>query len=176
MRTLFRILLRQLAGYRPAVKVIIVGVGRLAARIGRQIQLNEFIRCRVVGYIQLPGEEIYVSNAPVLQLNELEAIESLNADDVLVAISLDQYSCLRRCISKLEILCKPIRIIVNSGNGLKARNRIIELRPVQMLDLDPSPESSVAYFMVKREFYRSCFCQRRPGGVRRPHAGHRNWD
>ncbi len=152
VRTLFRILVRQLAVRRPAVKVIIVGVGRLAARAALRIQRNDFVRCQVVGYIQLLGEEIRVSNAPIFQLDELDAIENLNADDILVAVPSEQYGDIRRCISKLEILCKPIRIIVNSGDGIKVRNRVIEVGRLQMLDLDPGPTSSIGYFLVKRGF------------------------
>jgi Undecaprenyl-phosphate glucose phosphotransferase len=152
VRTLFRILLRQLAVRRPAIKVIVIGAGRSAARAALRVQRNEFVRCRVVGYIQLPGEEIRVSDAPIFQLEELEAVENLNVDDILVAVSPEQYGDLRHHLSKLEILCKPIRIIVNSGDGLKVRNRVIEVGRLQMLDLDLGPTSSVGYFLVKRGF------------------------
>jgi exopolysaccharide biosynthesis polyprenyl glycosylphosphotransferase len=100
----------------------------------------------------MSGEEIRVSNAPVLELTDLEAIEKLNADDILIAVSPDLYSDLRRCIAKLEVLGMPIRIIVNSGNGMKVRSRVFELGRLQMLDLDPGPTSSVGYFLVKRAF------------------------
>jgi Undecaprenyl-phosphate glucose phosphotransferase len=151
VRTLFRILLRQFAGHRPVVRVIIVGAGRFAARAAVRVQRNEFVRCQVVGYIQLPGEATRVSNAPVLSLNDLETIEKLDPDDILIAVSPDRYGELRRCVAKLEILCKPIRVIVNAGNGLKVRERVAQLGRLQMLDFDPSP-SSIAYFLVKRGF------------------------
>ena len=152
VRTLFRIMIRQLAGRRPPVRVIIVGVSRFAARAAVRLHRDEFVHCQIVGYIQMPGEEIRVTNAPVLELGDLEAIEKLNADDILVAVSPDHYSDLRRCIAKLEVLGRPIRIIVNSGNGVKVRSRVFELGRLQMLDLDPGPTSSVGYFLVKRSF------------------------
>jgi Undecaprenyl-phosphate glucose phosphotransferase len=152
VRTLFRIMIRQLAGRRPPVKVIIVGVSRFAARAAVRLLRDEFVHCQIVGYIRMPGEEIRVSNAPVLELTDMEAIEKLNADDILIAVSPDLYSDLRRCIAKLEVLGMPIRIIVNSGNGMKVRSRVFELGRLQMLDLDPGPTSSVGYFLVKRAF------------------------
>jgi len=152
VRTLFRIMIRQLAGRRPPVKVIILGVSRFAARAAVRLQRDEFVHCQILGYIPMPGEEIRVSNAPILELADLEAIEKLNPDDILVAVSPDRYSDLLRCIAKLEVLGRPIRIIVNSGNGMKVRSRVFELGRLQMLDLDPGPTSSVRYFLVKRAF------------------------
>lgn len=152
VRTAFRILLRQMAEYRTAVRVVILGAGRYAARAARRIERNEFVPCRVQAYIHLPGEEIRVSNAPVVRLQDLETLESLNFDDIIVAVSPDHYSDLVRCISKLEFLGKPIRIIVNTGNAMKVRDRVVQLGRIQMFDLDPSPTSSVGYFFVKRAF------------------------
>ena len=152
VRTIFRILLRQLAVYRPAERVIVVGASRFAGRAASKIQRNEFVRCCVVGHIQLPGETIGVPNARIFQLTELELIENLNVDDVVVAVLPDQYSALRLHISKLQYLGKPIRIIVDVGSGMKVRNRVLELGRLQMLDLDPSPTASIGYFLVKRGF------------------------
>lgn len=152
VRTIFRIILRQMAVHRPPVRVVILGAGRFAARAARRIQRNEFVRCRVMAFIQLPGEEVRVSNAPVVQLSDVEILESFNVDDLIVAVSPDRYGDLGRCISKLEILGKPIRIIVNTGNATKVRDRVVQIGRLQMLDLDPSPTSSVGYFLVKRAF------------------------
>lgn len=152
VRTVFRILLRRFAERQPAVRIVVVGAGHFAARSAMRIQRNEFVRSQVVAYIQLPGEEVRVSNAPVFQVTELDAIENLDADDILIAVPPDHYGDVRRCISKLEILGKPVRIIVNAGSGMKVRDRVVQLGRLQMLDLDPSPTSSVGYFLIKRCF------------------------
>ncbi|MGB8028395.1 MAG: exopolysaccharide biosynthesis polyprenyl glycosylphosphotransferase [Terracidiphilus sp.] len=152
VRTLVRILLRTVGGHRPAVRVLIVGVGRFAAQAAMRIQRNEFVRSVVVGHIQLPGEEIRITNASIFQMDQLDAIEKLNADNILIAIPTDEFSGLRRCISKLNGLGKPIRIIVNAGNSMKVRDRVIEFGRLQMLDLDPSPMPSIGYFLFKRIF------------------------
>jgi Undecaprenyl-phosphate glucose phosphotransferase len=152
VRTLVRLLLRTVSEHRSAVRVLIVGTGRFAAQAATRIQRNEFVRSAVVGYIQLPGEEIRVTNVPVLRLDQMEAIENLDADSILIAVPTDEFSGLRRCISKLNGLGKPIRIIVNSGNGMKVRDRVIEFGRLQMLDLDPSPMPSIGYFLFKRVF------------------------
>jgi Undecaprenyl-phosphate glucose phosphotransferase len=152
VRTVFRISLRQMAEHRTAVRVVILGTGRCAARAATRIARNEFVPCSVQAYIQLPNEEIRVTNAPVVQLADLETLEGLEFDDIIVAVSPDHYGVLGRCISKLEFLGKPIRIIVNTGNAMKVRDRIVQLGRLQMLDLDPSPTSSVGYFFVKRAF------------------------
>ena len=152
VRTLFRIAVRELAGHARTIRVIIVGVSRFAARAAMRVQRNEFLHCDVVGYIRLPGEEIQVSNAPVLGLSDKEAIESLNANDVLVAVPPERYGDVRRCVTKLRFLGKPLRFIVTTGSGIRVRDRVVQFGRLQMLDLDPSPTSSVAYSLVKRAF------------------------
>jgi Undecaprenyl-phosphate glucose phosphotransferase len=152
VRTLVRILLRTVGGHRSAFRVLIVGTGRFAAQAAMRIQRNEFVRSTVVGHIHLPGEEIQVKNVSVFQMDQMDAIENLNADNILIAVPTDEFSCLRRCISKLNGLGKPIRIIVNSGNGIKVRDRVTQLGRLQMLDLDPSPMPSIGYFLFKRIF------------------------
>jgi exopolysaccharide biosynthesis polyprenyl glycosylphosphotransferase len=150
VRTLFRVVLRGLADHRPALRVAIVGVGRFAARAAAQVGHNEFVRCEVVGYIRLSDEEIHVDDAPVVPLGDIEAIERLNVDNILVAIPPDHYSLVRRCIAKLEPLCKPIRVIVDVGEGLLVRDRVRQVGRLQMLDLDPGPSASLGYFLGKR--------------------------
>lgn len=152
VRTLVRILLRILGGRRSAVRVLIVGAGRFAAQAAVRIQHNEFVRAVVVGHIQLPGEEVHVAHAPVFRIDQMDAIENLDAENILIAVPTDDFSGLRRCVAKLNSLGKPIRIIVNSGNGMKVRDRVIQLGRLQMLDLDPSPMPSIGYFLFKRIF------------------------
>ncbi|HEY1804608.1 MAG TPA: exopolysaccharide biosynthesis polyprenyl glycosylphosphotransferase [Terracidiphilus sp.] len=152
IRTLVRILLRTVGGHRSAVRVLIVGTGRFAAQATARIQSNEFVRSMVVGYIQLPGEEIRVTNVPVFQIDQLDTIDRLNADNIVIAVPTDEFSGLRRCLSKLNRLGKPIRILVNFGNGMKVRDRVVEFGRLQMLDLDPSPMPSIGYFLFKRVF------------------------
>lgn len=152
VRTLFRILLRELAGHQAAVEVLIVGAGQFAARTVKHLQRNEFVRCHVAGYVQCVGEEVCVSGAPVFKMGDLEAIEKLGADTILIAVPPDRYGELLRCIAKLQVLSKPIRVIVNTGGGLRVRERVVQLGRLQMLDFDPSPTASIGYFLVKRGF------------------------
>jgi Undecaprenyl-phosphate glucose phosphotransferase len=152
VRTLFRILLQEFTGRRPKFKVIIVGVGSFAARVAKQVQHNEFVRCRVMGYIQCPDEEISATNAPVFQIGDLDALEKLEVDSIMIAVPPQQYGNLQQYISKLQVLGKPIRVIVNAGNGTTVKDRVIQLGRLQMLDLDPSPTSSLGYSLVKRGF------------------------
>ncbi len=151
-RTLFRILVRELAGRRLGARVIVVGAGQTAVRTARRLERNEFVRCEIAGYVQLPGETVRATNAPVFGLEDIDAIERLRVDEILIAVPPDCYSDLRRCIEKLNVLCKPIRIVVNPGNGAKVRERVLEMGHLQMLDLDPGPSYSIGYFLVKRSF------------------------
>ncbi len=92
VRTLVRIVLITVGGHRSAFRVLIVGTGRFAAQAATRIQRNEFVRSVVVGHIQLPGEEIRVADVPVLQMDQMEAIEKLDADNILIAVPTDDFS------------------------------------------------------------------------------------
>lgn len=150
VRFLFRVVLRHLAGYRPPLRVAIVGTGGFAARTAAQVRRNEFVRCQVVAYIRASEDEPRVSDAPVVALEDMEAIEKLNIDNILIAIPPDHYSQLRRCMARLEPLCKPLRVIVDLGDNLLVRERVVQVGRLQMLDLDPGPMASPGYFLGKR--------------------------
>lgn len=152
VRSLLRLLLREFAERQASIGVLIVGSGRFAARAAIRIQRNEFLRCHVVGYVQLPGEEIRVRNAPVLQLKDVEVLEALPIETIVIAVSPEHFSELRRTVSDLAFLCKPIRVMVDVGSGARVRDRVLQLGRLQMLDLDPSPTASMGYFFVKRCF------------------------
>ncbi len=152
VRTLFRILARDYAGRHSPTRVLVVGCGRTAARAAMRLKRNEFVRCEVVGFVRLPGETVYVSDTQVFELDDVDAIERLNIQDILIAVSPNHYSDLRRCIARLNVLSKPIRIVVDPGNGVKVRERVLEIGSLQMLDLDPGPAYSIWYFLVKRAF------------------------
>jgi Undecaprenyl-phosphate glucose phosphotransferase len=150
VRRVYCACLRGLAGRGAALRVAIAGVGRFAARAAAQVSHNEFLHSEVAGYIRICEEEIRVADAPVVALEDIEAIEALNVDNILIAIPPDEYSLIRRCIAKLQPLCKPIRVIVDVGEGLVVRDRVVQVGRLQMLDLDPGPTASLGYFLGKR--------------------------
>ena len=152
VRTLFKILARKKAGRHSRTRVLVVGCERTAVRTARRLQCNEYMHCDVVGFVRLPGETAYATTAPIYELEDMDSIEKLDVNDILVAVSPDRYSDLRTCVSQLRELCKPIRIVVDPGSGIKVRERVLEIGPFQMLDLDPGPSYSAGYFLVKRAF------------------------
>lgn len=152
VRSVFRVSLDALTMHRPPNRILMVGASRLAARAARRLKRNAFVRFRIVGYVHLPGEDLGVTDAPIFRPTDSQRLEDLEYDDIVVAAAPEQYGYLQRHISKLQILGKPIRILVSAEKGMKVRDRVLELGRLQMLDLDLGPTSSVLYFLVKRSF------------------------
>jgi Undecaprenyl-phosphate glucose phosphotransferase len=152
VRSLFRVLISQFAELKAPMRLLVVGVGRAAAAAATQLERNEFVRCRVVGYIRLRGEEIQVADAPVFRLGETERIESANPESIVIALSPEQLGDFGLCIRKLRRLSKPIRVIVDVHSRLLVRDRVEQIGRLQMLDVDPGPTWSFQYHYAKRAF------------------------
>ncbi len=152
VRSVFRAVLRLTIARRPASMVLIVGTGHEAGRVAVRVQDNSFFRCLVVGFVQLPGADVKACNSPVYQLGEIETLRQLSIDEVFIALPQDRYGDLQECVTKLEALCKPIRVVLDLGGQMQARERILKLGSLQMLDLDTSPASSAQYYLAKRVF------------------------
>jgi Undecaprenyl-phosphate glucose phosphotransferase len=146
-----------------ALRVLIVGTDRYARRAVGGLR-NPHFPCRVVGYVRLPGQSIEVADAPVYELADLEHISLDQVNDILVAVEPGRTAKLQELMRRLERFCVPVRLIVDFGAHLVARERIFQFGDLQLLDVERSPAESLAYSVGKRAFdigFASCailFC------------------
>lgn len=137
--------------HRRALQVLIVGTDGYARRAVRGLR-NQHFPCRVVGYVHLPRQSIRVEGAPVHELRDLESITLKGVNDILIAVGPAQRSELSKLIRRLDRFCLPIRVIIDFGADLLARNRIFQFGSLQLLDVEHSPAESLAYGVGKRAF------------------------
>jgi exopolysaccharide biosynthesis polyprenyl glycosylphosphotransferase len=152
LRNIIRVTSESAAWPRKSVRLLVVGTDQYSQRSADLLHRMPFLRCNIQAYLQLPGQSIVVENAPVLTVDELSRVESLNVDEIVVAIPSEGYLQVSRVLDSLQNLGKPIRAILDLGPRLSLREKIVQVGRLQMMNLAISPVESLAYTVLKRIF------------------------
>jgi Undecaprenyl-phosphate glucose phosphotransferase len=152
-RVIFRVFLEyRRKRDRKIVKVLLVGADRFARRVATSLEHGEVLPCRVVGFVGLPGQEIAVEG-PVYDVNEIPAFSNGHSiHDVIVALPPSRLGDVEKIMPHLGKLCAPIRVIVDLGETVGVRDRVIDLGGMHMLDLHSTLAESGSYLFQKRIF------------------------
>jgi Undecaprenyl-phosphate glucose phosphotransferase len=153
LRVIFRVILEFLRkDGRNEVKILMVGTDRFARRVSTSLLHGEVLPCRVVGFVRLPDQEIEV-NGPVYELDQIPAFFNGNSiHDVVIALPAARLKDVRRIAPLLERLCVPTRVVIDLGEGVELRDRLIDLGGFHMLDLRPTLAETGSYLFQKRIF------------------------
>lgn len=152
-RILFRVLLEWLRkSGRNEVKILLVGTDRFARRVTTSLMHGEVLPCRVVGFVHLPDQEIAVEG-PVYEISEIPHFTNGHSiDDVIIALPAGRLSDIQKIAPTLEKLCVPTRVVIDLGEGVGIRDRLIDLGGIHMLDLRPTLAETAPYLFQKRIF------------------------
>lgn len=152
-RIVFRVCLEILRrSGKNEVRILIVGTDRFARRVSTTLLNGEVLPCRVVGFVHLPGQEIDVSG-PVYEVDRLPNFSNGHSiDDVIIALPAGRLSDVQRITPALEKLCVPTRVVVDLGERVNVRDRLIEVGGIHMLDMRPTLAESSPYLFEKRIF------------------------
>ena len=149
----FRVLLELLRKEgRNEVKILVVGTDRFARRVGTSLLHGEVLPCRIVGFVRLPDQEVMV-DGPVFELNQIPAFSNGNSiNDIIIALPAARLSDVQKIAPALEKLCVPTRVVIDLGEGVVLRDRLIDLGGIHMLDLRPTLAETGPYLFQKRIF------------------------
>jgi Undecaprenyl-phosphate glucose phosphotransferase len=137
---------------RNEVKLLVVGTDRFARRVGTSLLHGEVLPCKVVGFVHLPGQEIAV-DGPIYELDQIPNFSNGNAiNDVIIALPAARLSDVEKIAPALEKLCVPTRVVIDLGEGVVLRDRLIDLGGFHMLDLRPTLSETGPYLFQKRIF------------------------
>jgi FlaA1/EpsC-like NDP-sugar epimerase len=138
-RILARVFLEMLRkSGRNEVKILIVGTDRFARRVTTSLTNGEVLPCKVVGFVHLPDQEIAVEG-PVYEIDQIPNFSNGHSiDDVIIALPAGRLSEVQRVAPALEKLCVPTRVVIDLGEGVGLRDRLIDLGGIHMLDLRPT--------------------------------------
>jgi Undecaprenyl-phosphate glucose phosphotransferase len=152
-RIAFRVVLEFLReNGRNEVKILVVGTDRFARRVGTSLLHGEVLPCRVVGFVRLPDQEVAV-DGPVYELDQIPNFTNGNSiNDIIIALPAARLSDVQKIAPTLEKLCVPTRVVIDLGEGVILRDRLIDLGGIHMLDLRPTLAETGPYLFQKRIF------------------------
>jgi Undecaprenyl-phosphate glucose phosphotransferase len=152
-RIVFRVCLELLRkSGRNEVKILIVGTDRFARRVATSLLNGEVLPCRIVGFVRLPEQEIAVEG-PVYEFGQIPTFSNGHSiDDVIIALPAGRLSDVRRAAPMLERFCVPTRVVIDLGEGVGIRDRLIDLGGIHMLDLRPTLAETGPYLFEKKIF------------------------
>ena len=137
---------------RNEVKILIVGTDRFARRVGTSLVHGEVLPCRVVGFVHLPDQEIAV-DGPVYELDQIPKFSNGSSiNDIIIALPAARLRDVQTIAPILEKLCVPTRVVIDLGEGITLRDRLIDLGGIHMLDLRPNLAETGSYLFQKRIF------------------------
>ena len=92
-------------------------------------------------------------DGPVYELDQIPNFHNGNSiNDVIVALPAARLTDVQKIAPTLEKLCVPTRVVVDLGDGVVLRDRLIDLGGIRMLDLRPTLAESGPYLVQKRIF------------------------
>ena len=137
---------------RNEVRILMVGADRFARRVAATLLHGEVLPCKVVGFVRVPGEEIAV-DGPVYEMDQLSTFSNAHSiNDVVIALPATGLSEIQRIAPALEKLSVPTRVVIDLGEGVGIRDRLINLGGINMLDLRPTLAETTPYLFQKRIF------------------------
>jgi exopolysaccharide biosynthesis polyprenyl glycosylphosphotransferase len=77
---------------------------------------------------------------------------AMNPDEAVLAIPPSYFAEIPDLLKALDVLCVPIRAVLDFGEGVKVSDQLFDLGGVPMLDLEPTAAESISYFVMKRAF------------------------
>jgi Undecaprenyl-phosphate glucose phosphotransferase len=152
-RIICRVLLELLRrNGRNEVKILMVGTDRFARRVATSLLHGEVLPCKVVGFVRLPDQEIAVEG-PIYEMDQIPNFSNGHSiNDIVIALPAARLSDVQRISPVLEKLCVPTRVVIDLGDGVGIRDRLIDLGGIHMLDLRPTLAETGPYLFQKRAF------------------------
>lgn len=152
-RIISRVLLELLRrNGRNEVKILMVGTDRFARRVATSLLHGEVLPCKVVGFVRLPDQEIAVEG-PIYEMDQIPNFSNGHSiNDIVIALPAARLSDVQRISPALEKLCVPTRVVIDLGDGVGIRDRLIDLGGIHMLDLRPTLAETGPYLFQKRAF------------------------
>jgi Undecaprenyl-phosphate glucose phosphotransferase len=137
---------------RNEVRILMVGTDRFARRVATSLLHGEVLPCRVVGFVRLPEQEIAVEG-PVYETDHIPNFSNGHSiDDIVIALPAARLIEIQQLAPALKKLCVPTRVVIDLGEGVGIRDRLIDLGGIHMLDLQPTLAETGSYLFQKRAF------------------------
>ena len=135
---------------RNCARILVVGTDDFASRAVALLS-NSVVPCAIEAFVRLPGQEVQVSGAALIDLDALEDwMQGREIDDIVVAIPPRRFAELPGLLKRLDPLCVPVRAILDLGVEIKLGETLFDFGGLPMLDLRATPSESLVYLVAKR--------------------------
>lgn len=136
----------------PGFQVLIVGADEFAARVASSLSSDPVAPCSIKGHVRLPGQTCS-ENLHIYELHDIEDLAIGNGiDDVIIALPPRRLGDLPMLRKRLSSLCAPLGLVLDIGEEVDSRQRLLRLGGLLMLDLQPPYAESTLYVILKRAF------------------------
>jgi Undecaprenyl-phosphate glucose phosphotransferase len=153
LHAIFRMLFRSSASMAKPTRILVIGADQFAREAALRLQRLSFAPAQIGAFVRLPGQEVYVQDHSVFELEQLKLLSADHGiDEAVIAIRPAQFSQIPKIMKTLKRLCLPTRALVDLGEGIVVRERLFQLGNIQMLDLSSTPTESLDYALFKRIF------------------------
>jgi Undecaprenyl-phosphate glucose phosphotransferase len=138
--------------HNKTVKILLVGTDRFARRVATSLEHGEVLPCRIVGFVRMPDQEVAVEG-PIYEFDQIPTFTNGHSiDDIIIALPPNRIGDVQKVTPSLEKLCAPTRVVIDLGDTVGVRTRLIDLGGIRMLDLKPTLAESGSYLVQKRIF------------------------
>ena len=152
-RTALRLTIEASRPYRPGNHFLVVGTGSFARRVAARLGQGTITAANIAGFVRLPGQDVNVRSARVYGIEQLEGLAATaGIDEIVLAVPLEQLAAVRGILPALERFSVPLRAAIDVGQGVRIREKMLNLGPLQIFDLTTTPAESVPYLLLKRCF------------------------
>ena len=153
MRSMLRAICRKRRVWGKPTKILIVGADIFAQQSAECLQSLSLAPCQIAGYVALPGQVAAPQASPLYRLDQIAGLNAANGfEEAIIAIHPLEFSRVPEVVEALEKLCLPARAIVDLGEGVTARQKMVQLGRLQVLDLTSTPADLLHYAVLKRAF------------------------
>jgi Undecaprenyl-phosphate glucose phosphotransferase len=152
-RSLLRLFLHKRREYGKPTKILIIGGDDFAKQTAERLQRLSLTPCQIAGYVALPGQQPAGGANPLYRLDQIAGLNaSRGFREAIIAVHPMEFSRVPALVEAMETLCLPARAVVDLGEGVVARQRIVQLGRFQVLDLTSTPADLLHYALLKRAF------------------------
>lgn len=152
MRLVFRLLVGYPHRMHKPIRILVLGADQFACRAASRLRSTSLTGCEIVGYVRMPAQVVNVKRGTVYELEEIDGFDRNAVDDIVIALPLAQFASISCVLQRLRRLGRPIRAVMDFGQGISIRERLFQFGNMQMMDLVASPVESLRYSVVKRVF------------------------
>lgn len=140
-------------GWLSSCRILVIGADEYAVQTTAKLLKNQYLPCRIVAVVRLPGQEIAFHQTRVYELEDIPNLAVNNGiDDVVLALPPSRLGEIPALLAKLEPLCIPVRAILDFGDSVSVSERLFGLGSALMLNLRVTPAESPNYLFFKRAF------------------------